>query len=61
MKELINITEPPRTGNQARTPLLAIDPPTRKREPGPRPDWLKVTSRRNEVFSAVQAVKEVAV
>ncbi|MCA9539175.1 MAG: lipoyl synthase [Myxococcales bacterium] len=30
----------------------------RKREPGPRPDWLRVRYRRNETFAAVQQLKE---
>ena len=32
--------------------------PVRKREPGPRPDWLRVTYRRNERFAEVRALKD---
>ncbi len=32
--------------------------PVRKREPGPRPDWLKVRYHRNENFSMVGSLKE---
>ena len=33
-------------------------PRVRAREPGPRPDWLKVRYQRNESFSAVQHIKD---
>jgi lipoic acid synthetase len=32
--------------------------PVRKREPGPRPHWLRVTYRRNDRFAEVQALME---
>jgi lipoic acid synthetase len=58
MNDLVQITD--RSGEKEtkkRAPILSIERPTRKREPGPRPDWLKVTYRRNEEFTAVETIK----
>jgi hypothetical protein len=33
-------------------------PRVRAREPGPRPDWLRVRYHRNETFHALTALKE---
>ncbi len=59
MTELIQIG-PPRTSKDEKTaePLLELEPRTRHREPGPRPDWLKVRYQRNDTFSMVDSLKE---
>ncbi|MEE2756476.1 MAG: lipoyl synthase [Myxococcota bacterium] len=54
MSELVQIDDP--TAEKP-TPRLHIEKPTRKREPGPRPDWLKVKYRRNQTFSSVESLK----
>lgn len=53
MSELIQIHEPDLSRGQG----LPSKTRVRKREPGPRPDWLTVRYRRNERFSQVQDVK----
>ncbi len=54
MSELVQIFDPK---IEKPKPKLYIDKPTRKREPGPRPDWLKITYRRNQTFSSVESLK----
>ncbi len=45
-------------------PLIPIDDPkapaprVRKREPGPRPDWLRVRYQRNDTFRALERLKD---
>ncbi len=56
MSELIHITDPGKPG--AAQPRLVAEPRTRKREPGPRPPWLKVRYRRNETFGEVARLKD---
>ena len=59
MNDLIHIRAPKEDRpEQRKSPLLEIERPTRKREPGPRPDWLKVRYNRNETFAMVGALKE---
>lgn len=53
MTELIQITDP-----QAPGPRLTTAPRTRKREPGPRPEWLRVRYSRGETFDEVRRLKE---
>ena len=56
MSKLIQITD--RAGAaKSPEPRLSVEKRTRKREPGPRPDWLKVRYRRNDTFSAVKNLK----
>jgi len=52
--QIIDPTKPKKTEGQIR---LSVEQRTRKREPGPRPDWLKVTYRRNDAFEIVDAIK----
>ena len=52
MSELIQIHEPEISEGQVRPSKTRV----RKREPGPRPDWLTVRYRRNERFSQVETV-----
>ncbi|MEE2786170.1 MAG: lipoyl synthase [Myxococcota bacterium] len=54
MSDVIQIDEPRTESTQA----LTTQPRVRKREPGPRPPWLKVVYRRNDTFSAVRGIKE---
>ncbi len=59
MGGLINIREPlGELTRRSAAPLLEFERPTRKREPGPRPDWLRVTYNRNETFEMVGSLKE---
>ncbi len=51
MNQLVQILEPKARSSKSVTLVRA-------REPGPRPDWLKVRYQRNETFSAVQSIKE---
>lgn len=51
MNQLVQIDDP-----HARRPSPV--PRVRAREPGPRPDWLKVRYQRNASFSAVQNIKD---
>jgi lipoic acid synthetase len=37
---------------------LSIEPRVRKREPGPRPDWLRVKYQRNDTFEEIQNLKD---
>jgi lipoic acid synthetase len=37
---------------------LSIEPRVRKREPGPRPDWLRVKYQRNDTFEDIQRLKD---
>ena len=52
MSELITITDPRKSEAKARTPRV------RKREPGPRPDWLTVKYVRTETYETVAHTKE---
>ena len=56
MTEWVQIDEP--RSASASAPVLEVVPRTRKREPGPRPDWLKVRYRRNEAFGEVVRLKD---
>ena len=53
MSDLINISEP-RQKNKAK-PKKA--PRVRKREPGPRPEWLRVRYQRNDTFQEIEELK----
>jgi lipoic acid synthetase len=57
MSELIQIQESIDSKRKAEGIRLSVQQPTRKREPGPRPDWLKVTYRRNDAFEIVNTIK----
>lgn len=60
MSDLIQISGP-RDENTDRGANPVAEPyqrPVRKREPGPRPEWLKVRYNRNENFSMVGSLKE---
>ena len=60
VSDLIQINGP-RGDHQKRDVVPSAQPyqrPVRKREPGPRPDWLKVRYNRNENFSMVGSLKE---
>ena len=65
MSQLIQITDPhgpPATPPGVATPdkpapRLTMPPHTRKREPGPRPDWLRVRYNRGEAFDEVRRLK----
>ena len=52
MSELITITDPKKAETKPRTPRV------RKREPGPRPDWLTVKYVRTETYETVVNTKE---
>ena len=52
MSELITITDPKKVETKPRTPRV------RKREPGPRPDWLTVKYVRTETYETVVNTKE---
>ena len=54
MNDVIQIEEPRGSRKQLTEPA----PRVRKREPGPRPPWLKVVYRRNDAFTAVRGIKE---
>ena len=54
MTDLIQITDP--RGPDG--PRLTAPPRTRKREPGPRPEWLRVRYSRGETFDEVRRLKE---
>ena len=56
MSKLIQITDRADAAKPV-GPRLSVEKRTRKREPGPRPDWLKVRYRRNDTFSAVKNLK----
>ncbi len=62
MADLIQITEPraeaPPGGEAAREIALTAPPRTRAREPGPRPDWLRVRYQRNETFQELERLKD---
>ena len=52
MSELITITDPKKAKDEVRTRRV------RKREPGPRPDWLTVKYVRSETYDTVVHTKE---
>ena len=54
MSDLINISEP-RDSSASQTTKAA--PRVRKREPGPRPDWLRVRYQRNDTFREIEELK----
>ena len=54
MSDVIQIDEP----KGSFTNPKEAEPRVRKREPGPRPPWLKVVYRRNDKFTAVRGIKE---
>ena len=56
MTQLVQISDPSKV-EKGRLRLVA-EPTTRKREPGPRPSWLKVRYRRNEAFGEVARLKD---
>ncbi len=51
MSDLIGISEPRSSNQQTKAPRV------RKREPGPRPDWLRVRYQRNETFKEIEELK----
>ena len=53
MSDLIHISEPRSTN----TPKPRKEPRVRKREPGPRPDWLRVRYQRNDTFKEIEELK----
>ena len=56
MSDLIQIGEP-RAEAKAEKPQGSA-PRVRKREPGPRPDWLRVKYQRNDTFEALERLKD---
>ncbi|MEZ4432581.1 MAG: lipoyl synthase [bacterium] len=58
MSDLIQITDPAGAGDAAAGPRLVAPPRTRKREPGPRPAWLRVRYSRGEAFDEVRRLKD---
>ena len=56
MSDLIQIGEP-RAEAKAEKPKGSA-PRVRKREPGPRPDWLRVKYQRNDTFEALERLKD---
>ena len=57
MSDLIEIGEP-RPSRDAGDAPVAPGPRTRKREPGPRPDWLRVRYQRGETFDEIERLKD---
>lgn len=53
MSDLINITE-----SRHSTKEVKKVPRVRKREPGPRPDWLRVRYQRNDTFKEIETLKK---
>lgn len=58
MSDLIQITDPAAGAEAAAGPRLVAPPRTRKREPGPRPAWLRVRYSRGEAFDEVRRLKD---
>lgn len=58
MSDLIQITDPRTPAERADGVRLVAPPRTRKREPGPRPDWLRVRYSRGEAFDEVRRLKD---
>lgn len=53
MSDLIHISEP----RQSTESKPKKEPRVRKREPGPRPDWLRVRYQRNDTFKEIEELK----
>ncbi len=53
MSDLIHISEP----RQSTESKSKKEPRVRKREPGPRPDWLRVRYQRNDTFKEIEELK----
>ena len=61
MKSLVQISEPkiePATKPSETIKLKPDTPRVRKREPGPRPDWLRVRYQRNDTFEELERLKD---
>ena len=57
MSDLINISEP-RSSRPSSKPTRTLKTPrVRKREPGPRPEWLRVRYQRNDTFNEIEDLK----
>ena len=55
---LIQIDEPRARAEEPALTTHAPAPRVRKREPGPRPDWLRVRYSRNDTFKEIEALKD---